>query len=31
MVVEQWKVVGSTEHPIKYKIPRRVRGGKQES
>ena len=27
---EQWKVVGSTERLMKYKIPSRVRGGKQE-
>jgi hypothetical protein len=28
---EQWKVVGSTERLMKYKIPPRVRGGKQQS
>jgi hypothetical protein len=27
---EQWKVVGSTERLMKYKIPPRVRGGKQQ-
>ena len=27
---EQWKVVGSTERLMKYKIPSRVRGGKQQ-
>ena len=28
---EQWRVVGSTERLVKYKIPLQVRGGKQES
>jgi hypothetical protein len=27
---EQWKVVGSTERLLKYKIRPRVRGGRQE-
>jgi hypothetical protein len=26
---EQWKLVGSTERLMKYKIPPRVRGGRQ--
>jgi hypothetical protein len=28
---EQWKVVGSTERLMKYKVPPRGHGGKQES